>query len=117
MKNHNHCSRLQFIAAIFILSIVTSANAALFDWGGGMIFYTDLKIPWLSGTNYTQNPREPYSRATPLWSPLLGPTLGFFKLPPAIFGPSTPRPSGRGSRLARSKGGRFHLPAPRGAKP
>ncbi len=54
MKNHNHCSRLQFIAAIFILSIVTSANAALVDRGGGMIYDTDLNITWLADANYAK---------------------------------------------------------------
>ena len=52
MTNNNRCSRFQFFAAAFLLSIVTSANAALIDRGGGLIYDDDRNITWLADGNY-----------------------------------------------------------------
>lgn len=53
MKNHNYCSRLQlFFAAVFTLSVATSANAALVSRLNGQAYYdTDLNITWLANAN------------------------------------------------------------------
>lgn len=53
MENKNRCSLLQlFFTAVFLLCLVSSANAALVDRGGGLIYDTDLNITWLQNANH-----------------------------------------------------------------
>lgn len=54
MNNYNRCSRSQvFFAAVVLLSIVTSANAALVSRLNGQAVYdTDLNVTWLANANH-----------------------------------------------------------------
>lgn len=53
MKNNNGWFRIQFIAAVFFLGIVTTAQAALYSRLNGQAVYdTDLNVTWLANANF-----------------------------------------------------------------
>lgn len=51
MKNNNRSSQIQILIAVIPLSLAVSANAALIDRGGGLIYDADLNITWLANAN------------------------------------------------------------------